>query len=94
MVEGERSISGIWFSVNSHLAALKNAKIYPASFRDTNGDGHGDVRGITQSLDYLKSLGGKNDPSKRRSLLTTLASVDVIWISPSESSPRKKERSH
>ncbi|KAF3001790.1 hypothetical protein E8E13_001814 [Curvularia kusanoi] len=32
-------------------------QIYPASFRDTNGDGHGDVNGITASLDYLKDFG-------------------------------------
>ncbi|KAF9695423.1 hypothetical protein EKO04_006695 [Ascochyta lentis] len=32
-------------------------QIYPASFRDTNEDGHGDVRGITNSLEYLKTLG-------------------------------------
>ncbi|KAL1591519.1 hypothetical protein SLS60_011911 [Paraconiothyrium brasiliense] len=30
---------------------------YPASFRDANGDGHGDVRGIIEKLDYLKTLG-------------------------------------
>ena len=32
-------------------------QIYPASFQDTNGDGWGDVNGITSRLDYLKSLG-------------------------------------
>ncbi|KAK3694179.1 glycoside hydrolase superfamily [Podospora appendiculata] len=32
-------------------------QVYPASFLDTNGDGRGDVNGITARLDYLKSLG-------------------------------------
>lgn len=27
------------------------------AFRDSNGDGHGDLRGLTQKLDYLQALG-------------------------------------
>ncbi len=32
-------------------------QIYPRSFMDANGDGIGDLRGITSRLDYLKELG-------------------------------------
>jgi alpha-glucosidase len=32
-------------------------EIYPRSFGDTNGDGMGDLNGITGHLDYLKDLG-------------------------------------
>ena len=32
-------------------------EIYPKSFLDTNGDGLGELRGVTRKLDYLKELG-------------------------------------
>ena len=38
----------------------KNAviyEIYPRSFQDSNGDGIGDLNGITRRLDYLQNLG-------------------------------------
>ncbi len=32
-------------------------QIYPKSFKDSNGDGVGDLRGVTEKLNYLKTLG-------------------------------------
>ncbi|HWF66292.1 MAG TPA: alpha-amylase family glycosyl hydrolase, partial [Acidobacteriaceae bacterium] len=32
-------------------------EIYPRSFQDSNGDGVGDLNGITEHLDYLQKLG-------------------------------------
>ncbi len=46
----DKSASGWW----------KNAvfyQVYPRSFQDTDGNGIGDLRGITQRLDYLQTLG-------------------------------------
>ena len=42
------------------LNISKNAviyQIYPRSYRDTNGDGLGDIRGIIDSLDHIAALG-------------------------------------
>lgn len=46
-------------------------QIYPRSFMDSNGDGVGDLRGITERLDYLSETLG----------------VDAIWLSPIFPSP-------
>lgn len=45
---------------NPHRVWWKGAvidEIYPRSFADSNGDGVGDLNGITQHLDYLQHLG-------------------------------------
>jgi len=49
-------------------------QIYPRSFKDSNGDGVGDLQGIIDKLDYLKGTPNSLD-------------VDAIWISPIYVSP-------
>ena len=46
-------------------------QIYPRSYQDSNGDGIGDLPGITQRLDYLSETLG----------------VDAVWLSPIYPSP-------
>jgi alpha-glucosidase len=48
---GEHANDGPWWK---HALFYE---IYPRSFQDSNGDGIGDLNGITQRLDYLKTLG-------------------------------------
>jgi alpha-glucosidase len=50
-------------------------QIYPRSFQDSNGDGVGDLAGITARLDHL------NDGTPRS------LGVDAIWLSPFYRSP-------
>lgn len=46
-----RSQPGLWWE------DAVTYQIYPRSFRDTTGSGIGDLRGITESLDYVADLG-------------------------------------
>ncbi|HYB89773.1 MAG TPA: alpha-amylase family glycosyl hydrolase [Candidatus Binataceae bacterium] len=50
-------------------------QIYPRSFADSNGDGIGDLDGITSRLDYL------NDGTERS------LGIDAIWLNPINPSP-------
>lgn len=52
-------------------------QIYPRSFKDSNGDGIGDINGIISKLDYL------NDGTQNS------LGIDAIWISPMYKSPMK-----
>lgn len=50
-------------------------QIYPRSFKDTSGNGIGDLKGVIEQLDYLNDGTGKS------------LGVDAIWISPFYPSP-------
>jgi len=41
----------------SWLSSAIFYEIYPQSFRDTNGDGIGDLPGVIEKLDYIRSIG-------------------------------------
>lgn len=57
-----------WANVNALY------QIYPRSFKDSNGDGIGDLRGIIDYFDHVRS--------KHHSL-----GIDAVWISPFYTSP-------
>lgn len=60
-------------------------QIYPRSFKDSDGDGVGDLNGVIEKLDYL------NDGSTSSPQGDTGASlgVNAIWLNPVYTSPMK-----
>ena len=49
--EGEQKMEKLWWQEEVVY------QIYPKSFQDSNQDGIGDIKGITNRLDYLQNLG-------------------------------------
>lgn len=48
------------YGEENNMAEFKNKvvyQIYPKSFKDSNGDGMGDLRGVAEKLDYLADMG-------------------------------------
>lgn len=53
-------------------------EVYVNSFYDSNGDGHGDLKGLTQKLNYLND----GNPNTKKDL-----EVNGIWLMPITASP-------
>jgi len=51
LLQASSTASDVWWK---HAVIYE---IYPRSFQDSTGDGVGDLKGITERIDYLKSLG-------------------------------------
>jgi alpha-glucosidase len=58
-------------------------QIYPRSYKDTSGNGIGDLEGIISKLDFLND--GPHQEMKNR--VPTSLGVDAIWLSPFFPSP-------
>ncbi len=43
--------------MNTWLKKARFYEIYPTSFKDSNNDGIGDLKGIISKLDYVKDMG-------------------------------------
>ncbi len=63
-------------------------QIYPWSFKDSNGDGIGDLRGIIEKLDYLAQTEEETKKTEATGESRALG-IGAIWLSPIYPSPMK-----
>ncbi|MDD7886342.1 hypothetical protein [Flavivirga sp. 57AJ16] len=49
--EKDRNTQGVWWKETVFY------KIYMPSYKDSNGDGYSDFKGLTSKLDYIQNLG-------------------------------------
>ena len=60
-------------------------QIWPRSFKDGDGDGMGDLYGVYEKLDYIKSLGCDGiwfSPIYPSPVLTAAMTLPTIWTLP------------
>jgi len=53
-------VKGKWIAMKNESRWYKNAifyEVYVRAYADSNGDGHGELRGLIQKLDYINDLG-------------------------------------
>ena len=70
-------------------------QVYPRSFRDSNGDGEGDLQGVIAGLPYLAGLvsmpfGLALFTNLRIKMVATMSLIRAMWIPDSEPWPMPK----
>lgn len=54
-------------------------QVYVKSFCDSNGDGIGDIKGVTEKLDYLSGLGVQISSGSIRSSFHRRTTAATTW---------------
>ena len=56
-MDSELHQHGSWVGKTAWWKDAVFYQVYPASFKDSNGDGWGDIPGLVSEIDYLQTLG-------------------------------------
>jgi len=81
----KKSISSTSKNINDHWSRHAIVyQIYPLSFKDSSGDGRGDLEGIIEKLDYLQKPGKSTTSAYEHG---ESLGINTVWISPFFRSP-------